>query len=184
MKDKQLFVYHYYVQDAGPFRCIMDLNFDKPEEYVEYLKKNQIEDKITYDSQYFYRRMMYEKKCRNIFISKGGMPDRKNPQYMTIGSYIGFEKSYMNNYIKIPISRFSENKVSFTYGDMFPNFNEDNIIYNREYFGQVYTYSEVLEIIKKYGFPQDWNSNGDEGYERYIEMQVWSDEIIEQYYIR
>jgi len=45
----------------------------------------------------------------------------------------------------------------------------------KEYRKKVYTYPEILQIIKKYGLPQDWNADGSHGPERYIEVQVWSD---------
>ena len=39
----------------------------------------------------------------------------------------------------------------------------------------------ILQIIDKYGYPQEWNSEGKYGPERYIEAHIWSDEIIEKY---
>ena len=39
----------------------------------------------------------------------------------------------------------------------------------------------TLDIIKKYGLPQDWNDDGKYGPERYIEAHIWSDETIEKY---
>ncbi|MDE5802256.1 MAG: hypothetical protein K2I22_04980 [Lachnospiraceae bacterium] len=40
---------------------------------------------------------------------------------------------------------------------------------------------DILEIIDKYGLPQDWNDDGKYGPERYIEVHVWSDETIKRY---
>ena len=51
----------------------------------------------------------------------------------------------------------------------------------KEYFHQLYTYEEILQIIEKYGLPQDWNDDGAHGYERYIEAHVWSDETVGRY---
>ena len=42
-------------------------------------------------------------------------------------------------------------------------------------------YDEILEIIKKYGMPQEWNDDGKYGPERYIEAHVWSDKVIQKY---
>jgi hypothetical protein len=42
-------------------------------------------------------------------------------------------------------------------------------------------YDEILEIINKYGLPQDWNNDGQFGPERYIEVQIWSDNPISNY---
>lgn len=35
--------------------------------------------------------------------------------------------------------------------------------------------------IAKYGYPQDWNDNGNYGPERYIEAHIWSDDVIRKY---
>lgn len=40
---------------------------------------------------------------------------------------------------------------------------------------------EILEVINKYGLPQAWNDDGRFGPERYIEVHVWSDEVISRY---
>ena len=44
-----------------------------------------------------------------------------------------------------------------------------------------FTYEEILDIIDRYGLPQDWNDDGAHGPERYIEVQVWTDEPIKRY---
>lgn len=46
----------------------------------------------------------------------------------------------------------------------------------KPYRGQVYTLSEIVEVIKQYGLPQHWNADEKLGPERYIEAQIW-DEI-------
>jgi hypothetical protein len=51
----------------------------------------------------------------------------------------------------------------------------------KEYRKKIYTYREILKIINKYGFPQAWNTEGKFGPERYIEVQIWSDETIANY---
>ena len=51
----------------------------------------------------------------------------------------------------------------------------------KEYRKKVYTYGEILDIIDRYGLPQDWNDDGAHGPERYIEVQVWTDEPIKRY---
>lgn len=46
---------------------------------------------------------------------------------------------------------------------------------------KLYTYDEILQIIEKYGLPQNWNDEGKYGPERYIEVHVWNDETIRKY---
>ena len=43
------------------------------------------------------------------------------------------------------------------------------------------TWYEILEVIEKYGLPQDWNDDGKYGPERYIEAHIWSDDVIGKY---
>lgn len=45
----------------------------------------------------------------------------------------------------------------------------------KKYRGQVYTLSEIVEVIREFGLPQEWNPLGEHGPERYIEVQVWDD---------
>lgn len=60
---------------------------------------------------------------------------------------------------------------------LFPTFSP-RVNDNKEYRKKIYTYEEIIEIIKKYGLPQNWNRDGLYGPERYIEVQVWEDEPI------
>lgn len=46
--------------------------------------------------------------------------------------------------------------ISFTYGDSHPTFS-DRVNDGKEYRKKLYTYDEILEVIEKYGLPQDWN---------------------------
>ena len=50
-----------------------------------------------------------------------------------------------------------------------------------EYRKKVYTYEEILDVIARYGLPQDWNDDGSNGPERYIEAHVWCDDPVRQY---
>ncbi|MGO4373544.1 hypothetical protein AB4Z21_22815 [Paenibacillus sp. MCAF20] len=79
----------------------------------------------------------------------------------------------------IPWDEFLEESISFTYGDLFPTMRYGD---GKPYRKQVYTKAEITEIIKQFGFPQDWNVNGDHGPERYIEVQVWDEDVIKRYF--
>ncbi len=80
-------------------------------------------------------------------------------------------------FIRIPIEEFDVRKLSFTYGDSMPTFS-DAFTDGKEYRKQLYTYGEILDIIKKYGLPQNWNDDGKYGPERYIEVHIWSNDVI------
>ena len=51
----------------------------------------------------------------------------------------------------------------------------------KEYRHRLYTYEEILRIIEKYDLPQNWNDDGKNGPERYIEVQIWTDDVIKKY---
>lgn len=72
------------------------------------------------------------------------------------------------------------NTNSFTYGDSHPSFSP-KVNDGKEYRKKLYTYDEILGIIEKYGYPQDWNNDGKYGPERYIEAHIWSDDVIKEY---
>ncbi|MCJ8013198.1 hypothetical protein MUG84_15810 [Paenibacillus sp. KQZ6P-2] len=82
------------------------------------------------------------------------------------------------SWIAINIDEFEESAISFTYGDLFPTMRyQDNKPYRR----QVYTKQEIIKVIEEFEMPQEWNRNGDKGPERYIEVQVWDDAVIQRY---
>ena len=51
----------------------------------------------------------------------------------------------------------------------------------KPYRGQIYTLSELGEIIRRFGLPQEWNPDGEGGPERYIEAQVWDNTPLKEY---
>lgn len=127
------------------------------------------------------RRINYEELGRRLFIEKGGKPIRKAPHYMVVECCDWLNSWFIEgDFIKIPIQEFDLNTISFTYGDMHPTFSP-RVNDGKEYRKKIYTYTEILEIIKKYGLPQEWNADGKFGPERYIEAQIWSDETINKY---
>ena len=48
-----------------------------------------------------------------------------------------------------------------------PTFS-NKITDEREYRKKLYTYDEILQIIDKYGYPQEWNSEGKYGQEHFV----------------
>ena len=132
---------------------------------------------------YVEDRLGYEDILRDEFTKKGGIIKRRVPHYMVVEHSPWLSTWFENcGVIKIPVEEFDLKTVSFTYGDSHPTFsprprNDDW----KEYRRKLYTYDEILELIKKYGLPQDWNNDGSHGPERYIEAHIWNDEPINSY---
>lgn len=177
-----MFLYHYFEKKIGPFRNLSDLRLEEAQEVMRNIKKDRpLSLAAKRDENYMKRRTNYETLARNLFIEKGGKPVRKVPHYMVVGECSWLNSWYVEGgYVKIPIEEFDLNTISFTYGDMHPTFSPI-VTDGREYRKKLYTYEEILRVIDKYGLPQEWNSDGKFGPERYIEVQIWSDDVISKY---
>lgn len=173
------YLYHYFENQNGPFRNLSDLELDEAEMIQDNLRKDDVLFSSKRSKDYIRVRRELEEQVREIFISIGGKPNRKVPHYMTLGECAWFQQWYREtNSIRVPIEEFDLDTVSFTYGDMFPTMRFDD---GKAYRKRVYTYKDILKIIDKFGWPQEWNINGKLGPERYIEAQVWSDDILAAY---
>ena len=111
------------------------------------------------NADYMQARVYYENILRNEFQKKGGLIYRQVPHYMVVEHSPWLSTWYENcSFIKIPMEEFDLRTVSFTYGDSHPTFS-DKVNDGKEYRKKLYTYDEILEIIEKYGLPQDWNDD-------------------------
>ena len=172
-----MYLYHYYDSKAGAFRNLSDLPPDEAAQLLRRIKSEKPDSQCAgRHESYIEDRLYYERILREKFLEKGGKVERKAPHYMVVGHSPWLSTWYEDmSYIKIPIGEFDIGTLSFTYGDSHPTFSP------RLNDGKLYTYDEILGVIQKYGFPQDWNDDGKFGPERYIEVQVWSDETIKKY---
>ncbi|WP_235440136.1 hypothetical protein [Paenibacillus sp. DMB20] len=120
-----------------------------------------------------------EEQARNAFIRKGGKPRNEFPHYMTLEACCWIKEWYIEGCeINIRLDEFNEDSISFTYGDLFPTMRyEDGKFYRK----QVYTKKEIMELVGKLGLPQEWNKDGTLGPERYVEVQIWDEDIISKY---
>lgn len=177
-----MFLYHYYDKSIGPFMNLSDIPIDEAKKVLNEFKKNKpnVQCAGRY-VDYMETRLYYEELVRNLFIQKGGIVTRNAPHYMVVEHSPWLSTWYENSaYIKIPIEDFDLKTISSTYGDSHPTFSP-KVNDSKEYRKKIYMYDEILRIIKKYGLPQNWNNDGKFGPERYIEVQIWSDNPINKY---
>lgn len=175
----KLNMYHYFDKDIGPFKNLSKLSKEEAEEVSQQIRLDGKMFASKRSEDYLNIRGELESIAREQFVSKGGRPYNTFPHYMTLGACDWLQCWYKNpRIIAIPWEEFSEDSISFTYGDLFPTMRyQDDKPYRR----QVYIKEEIKELIGRYGFPQDWNINGDKGPERYIEVQVWDEVVIKQF---
>ena len=177
-----MMLYHYFDSKIGPFRNLSDLTDEEADRVILQFRQQKRDSfcaKRTAD--YMKMRRYYENILREEFQKKGGIIKRRAPHYMVVEACQWLASWYENSeFISIPITEFDVMTISFTYGDSHPTFS-DKITDGKEYRKKLYTYDEILQIIDKYGYPQEWNSEGKYGPERYIEAHIWSDEVIQKY---
>lgn len=179
------YLFHYYELKNGPFLNITEQGYDK----AENIQNTIIEGwNSKRPKNYLTLRFSLENRIREHFILKGGKPNRKDPFYFTLGE-CEFAKSWYVNpgVIKIPLTAFKPEHISFTYPDSMVSYqlhDEPKLkTYQKDCNGQVFLLDEINTLIEAYGLPTEQKSQSEERlkYDKYIEVQVWDDEIIKSY---
>ncbi|TBL67462.1 hypothetical protein [Paenibacillus thalictri] len=170
------YLYHYYEAKNGPFNNLSALSNDEAQKVIDHIR---LEGKVFASKRsedYLIVRRELEEKVRDYFIRKGGKPKKIYPHYMTLGECNWLKEWYTNGKeLKIDIEEFDPESISFTYGDLFPTMRYKD---GKPYREKLYLKDEIIKLIEIYGLPQEWNKDGKNGPERYIEVQVWDDEVI------
>lgn len=177
-----MFLYHYYDASMKPFQNLSDLSIDEAKKILMNIAQKKPNTQCAKRTdQYMELRHYYESILKREFARKGGNIQREAPHYMVVEQSPWLSSWFENSaFIKISIDEFDKSTISFTYGDSHPTFSS-RVNDGKEYRKKLYTYDEILEIIEKYGYPQDWNNDGKYGPERYIEAHIWSDDVIGKY---
>lgn len=175
----QLLLFHYFEADTGPFKNLSALTFSEAQRIMKALREEKAIFASRRSEDYLQIRLELEEKARNLFIQKGGKAINKYPHYMTLGPCAWLKEWYIEGKeLIIPLEAFNPEMLSFTYGDLFPTMRFND---GKPYRGNVYTLFEIQEIIEQFGWPQEWNHDGTKGPERYIEVQVWDDIVLQKY---
>lgn len=172
-------LYHYFERTHGPFRNLSGLSEEAADAISEQIRMQGKGFASQRQPDYMRIRRELESQAREQFVAKGGRPRTTFPHYMTLSPCDWLETWYEDaGIIVIGVDTFASDAISFTYGDLFPTMRYSD---GKPYRKQVYTKDEIMEIIARYGLPQDWNPDGAKGPERYIEVQVWDEEIVKAY---
>ena len=180
------YVSHYYLDDRAPFLSLSDLDGDAENPvFLEMLNKH-ISDKgyrRRYGKTYLETRKKCESKLRDLFMARGGTPNRKYPYYCVLGSsdwFLGLNDKHRE--LRVPLKDLKESLVSFTYPDSFIAMTNET----KPYYEEVYLLSELTKMIDTYGLlqsnlPASYEKYWEGDFEHYIEVQIWCDSIVEPY---
>jgi hypothetical protein len=173
------FLTHYYERSAGPFSNLSLLPPEQAERILESIRRDANRFASQRTGDYLAKRCALEDRIRELFAAKGGKPKLKRPHYMILGACPWVKQWYVDGQeLKIKLAKIPADCVSFTYGDSFPAMNYKD---GKPYREQVYLASELEDVIRKYGLPQEWNPDGSGGPERYIEAQIWDSAPLQEY---
>ncbi len=180
------FVTHYHLPDRQPFLTLSDLegNIEHPV-FVQMLNKHKSDTGYNrrYGRQYLKMRMDAEAKLKRLFENRGGKPKRKYPFYFVLGSSEWFRHLNSNHKeLRIGLSELPRNSVSVTFSDSFIAMTAED----KDYYEKVYFIDELKELVNKRGLPKNEKPESYENYwvgdfEKYIEVQVWDDEVVEPF---
>ena len=171
-----MLLYHYFDKKTGPFRNLSDLSEEEAYKVLLSIKAEKPETMCAKrQDSYVADRRRFEEIRRTEFRKKGGKIEREVPHYLVVGECPWLQSWFEDcDHIVIDTADLDLSTVSFTYGDSHPTFS-DRVNDGKEYRKKLYTYDEIIGVMKKYGLPQDWNPDGKYGPERYVEAHVWSD---------
>lgn len=85
--------------------------------------------------------------------------------------------------LKLALNEFPKDVISFTYPDsMATMVLANDPEYYEPFHGKVFTYDEIIQVVKEYGFPKDEAGKTSKFlYPKYIEMQLWSNGPIKRH---
>lgn len=173
------YMYHYYEAERGPFQNFSSLSEEEAHSVLNQLKQDKALFASKRSDDYLEVRRKLERRAREMFIRKDGKPVVSYPHYMTLGPCDWLKQWYQNGKeLRIHIDEIDPLTVSFTYGDLFPTMRFKD---GKPYREQIYLKDEIMNVVEKFGWPQQWNADGTKGPERYIEVQLWDHAVIEKY---
>ena len=162
-----------------PSQILSMLPLEQAERILEEIRRNGNRFASQRSGDYLKKRLELETRIRQLFELKGGQPKLTHPHYMILGACPWLKGWYVDGQeLQIKLTSIPKKCISFTYGNSFPAMNYND---GKSHRGQVYTVTELGEIIQRYGLPQEWNSDGKGGPERYIEAQVWDEAPLKEH---
>ncbi len=180
------FITHYCLPDRQPFLTLSDLTIDEEEAVFEKIRDRHKHDsgyRRRYGADYLSKRQKIESKLRYLFIDRGGKPVRKHPFYFVLGQSTWFEnlnKDHLS--LQVEIDRLSPETTSFTFPDSYVSLSRCD----QPYHGQVFLLHELEHVVSRYGLPEDkiplsYQRYWEGDFEKYIEFQIWEDDIVQPF---
>ncbi|MBR3684320.1 MAG: hypothetical protein IKL78_05555 [Lachnospiraceae bacterium] len=173
---EQLEIIHYCHPNCTPLKNIMRLPRKEAFELARKMADRNPETTAFYRfadfDNYYELRMGQDKYLYELFQSLGGEPKEEHPLSFVLGG-----SDYLNEWfgkgqvIKLCLKDISPKDISFTLGDSGATFQQQGEV-------TMYTKGMLEAKLKEYGTIEAFVAEMTEKY-HYIEVQLWSDEYIE-----
>lgn len=187
------FVTHYHLPGSRPFLNLSDLAAEELPAVMLALdeRREAGEHQRVFGSRYMDLRRRTEARLLELFKQAGGRPERDAPHYFVLGEsawYRGLAPGMQA--AVVPLAELPSTVTSFTYPDSFTATGlvaDFGLPYEpRPYHHRAFRIEELPDVVTRYGIPPDEPDPVYEGYahrpfEKYIEVQVWSDAPVEQF---
>lgn len=174
---------HYYHQNDLPFQSLSSLTDQEALGVISGLddRAGAVYHRFKDPVKYLQQRRKTENWVRQEFIKKGGQPVLAYPHYFVVERALWIEEGFdgYSDKVQLPISSFRSEQVSFTYPDSMVSYwlqsQSEQAFYRPEYHGQVFTLSEISQVIKEFGIPDtEWQTEKLRKHDLFIEAQVWA----------
>lgn len=197
--DKSLyvptFVTHYYPAEDPPFRNLSEVpEQDRAKVIAMLVERHRHRPNFhrLFGEKYIPLRLATEEKLRKLFCAAGGRPERQAPHYFVLGSSKWFEGLYpLTEKVVLPITDLDPATTSITLPDSFTamRLGKDYGVPLdpvKPYHNRLYLLSELPSLVAKHGIPldkatADYSNYVQEPFEKYIEVQVWSDTPVQRF---
>jgi hypothetical protein len=193
MENVPDFVTHYYLADKRPFLNLCDVAETDLGWIMKDLERRRATSglKRVFGPRYMHLRRLTETRLHELFLEAGATPERQAPHYFVLGSsqwYRGLAPDTRE--VVLPLGNLPLEITSFTYPDSFtamafgPRFGLP--LLRRPYHERVFRLPELEDVVAQYGLPADGPEGDYDGYahrpfEKYIEIQLWSDDPIRSF---
>jgi hypothetical protein len=188
------YLVHLYKSGTEPFRTLSILPEQDAIRIMQslYMAGSIFWERFDDPAGYLRLRKQIEQHIRQAFLAKGGTPRAPYPIYMAFGRTRWMLNSVdavtlaTTTEIEVPLSLFEECDVSFTYPDSMVSFllakKTETEYYLPDYYGKVFTLSEIRLIVESNGLPgEKWGNKLPGSLPNYIEAQVWNHEPLLAY---
>lgn len=161
--------YRFYEKKEGPLVTIRQYSSEEVSDIG-------FKAGIVNINEIYNNRIMIENLLFQLFVNKGGKPQLTYPYYAAVYEklpennqlYIRFSEPEL---IKIPMSAFSKEHVSFTFGRSTKAFTRKDSHPTRR---KLLMWDEAEMVINQFPFNEED--------ELWLEMQIWDDTVICQHY--